>query len=138
MTFKTNTIGFLCLSSLLTACSERPPEPVRADLAQQCIAALDIDGSFQYSTGDAVPVVKPAPGGSQIDANAINVCISEKAAAAGIAAQNTPEGSLPLPTQYPLLDGDVELWSTLTRAQQERALVFLKNGGTIRSSLQGD
>jgi len=45
---------------------------------------------------------------------------------------------LPLPTQYPLLPGDVELWAQMTREEQERALTFLAAGSTIRASLDGD
>lgn len=50
----------------------------------------------------------------------------------------TRDGRLELPTAYPLRPGDAELWATLTRAQQERALAFLQSGSTIRSSLRGD
>lgn len=52
--------------------------------------------------------------------------------------EETADGRLALPTAYPLQPGDAELWATLTRAQQERALAFLRTGGTIRSSLRGD
>lgn len=45
-------------------------------------------------------------------------------------------GPLPLPTGYALLPGDAELWTTLTRAEQERALLFLMDGSTIRASLR--
>lgn len=47
-------------------------------------------------------------------------------------------GKLPLPTSYPLLPGDAELWQTLTRAEQERALLFLQDGSSIRASLRTD
>ncbi|MCV2870121.1 hypothetical protein OEW28_15940 [Defluviimonas sp. WL0002] len=47
-------------------------------------------------------------------------------------------GKLPLPESYPLLPGDAELWATLTREQQERALLFLQDGSTIRASLRSD
>ncbi len=47
-------------------------------------------------------------------------------------------GKLPLPAGYALLPGDKELWPTLTREQQERALLFLKDGSTIRASLRTD
>jgi len=47
-------------------------------------------------------------------------------------------GSLPLPTGYPLMAGDAELWATLTLAQQQRALLFLQDGSTIRASLRTD
>ncbi|PPB82146.1 hypothetical protein LV82_00068 [Albidovulum inexpectatum] len=52
--------------------------------------------------------------------------------------QPAEPGKLPLPTQYPLLPGDAELWATLTREQQERALQFLRDGSTIRASLEVD
>ena len=47
-------------------------------------------------------------------------------------------GKLPLPAEYPLLEGDAELWPTLTLEQQERAIEFLETGSTIRSSLKPD
>jgi hypothetical protein len=47
-------------------------------------------------------------------------------------------GKLALPAGYALLPGDAELWPTLTREQQERALLFLKDGSTIRASLRTD
>lgn len=49
--------------------------------------------------------------------------------------QQALRGNLPLPSQYPLLPGDAELWPTLTLAEQQRALLYLKDGSTIRSSL---
>lgn len=52
------------------------------------------------------------------------------------AAAKVAPGKLPLPTDYPLLPGDAELWPTLTRAEQERALLFLKDGSSIRASLR--
>ncbi|KAE9632696.1 hypothetical protein [Parasedimentitalea maritima] len=57
---------------------------------------------------------------------------SPPAAAAG------PRGKLPLPTQYPLMPGDTQLWAQLSEAQQLRAIQFLQGGSTIRSSLSGD
>lgn len=66
-------------------------------------------------------------------------------AAAAAATASTPTksrkgqaGPLPLPTGYPLLAGDAELWPTLTREQQELALVYLQDGSTIRASLRTD
>jgi hypothetical protein len=50
----------------------------------------------------------------------------------------TVKGKLPLPTGYPLLPGDAELWATLTLEQQRRALLFLQDGSTIRASLRTD
>ena len=48
------------------------------------------------------------------------------------------KGKLPLPTQYPLLPGDEALWPTLTLEQQQRALLYLQDGSTIRASLRTD
>jgi hypothetical protein len=53
-------------------------------------------------------------------------------------AVQTVGGKLPLPTGYPLLPGDAELWATLTLEQQRRALLFLQDGSTIRASLRTD
>lgn len=50
----------------------------------------------------------------------------------------TVPGTLPFPTGYPVMSGDLALWSSLTDAQQRRAILFLQSGSTIRSSLQGD
>ena len=47
-------------------------------------------------------------------------------------------GQLPIPNEYPLLEGDHELWVTLTAEQQARAMLFLQDGSTIQSSLEGD
>ncbi len=47
-------------------------------------------------------------------------------------------GLTPPPSGYPLLPGDEELWYSLTPAQQARALQFLEDGSTIRSSLKAD
>lgn len=47
-------------------------------------------------------------------------------------------GKLPLPAGYAIQPGDAELWPTLSREQQERALLFLKDGSTIRASLRTD
>jgi len=47
-------------------------------------------------------------------------------------------GQLALPTQYPLLPGDIELWDQMTLEEQQRAMKFLANGSTIRASLEDD
>ncbi len=47
-------------------------------------------------------------------------------------------GRLPLPNQFPLMNGDAALWPRMTMDQQRRALQFLQTGSTIQSSLQGD
>lgn len=43
-----------------------------------------------------------------------------------------------LPAGYPLQPGDEYLWASLSPAQKQRALEFLRDGSTIRSSLQTD
>jgi len=43
-----------------------------------------------------------------------------------------------LPTAYPLMPGDAELWRTMNAAERQRALRFLQEGSTIRSSLKPD
>ncbi|MEP0156201.1 hypothetical protein [Pseudophaeobacter sp.] len=42
---------------------------------------------------------------------------------------------VPLPWDFPLMPGDAALWETLTVEEQRRALAFLSDGSTIRSSL---
>ncbi|MDW4549486.1 hypothetical protein R5H32_08995 [Defluviimonas sp. D31] len=54
------------------------------------------------------------------------------------AAPKPARGKLPLPVEYPLLPGDAERWNSLTLAQQQRALLFLKDGSTIGASLRTD
>lgn len=58
--------------------------------------------------------------------------------AANGAATVTRRGTLPVPRQYPLMRDDAALWGNLSMAQQRRAMLFLKSGSTIRSSLLGD
>jgi len=56
------------------------------------------------------------------------------------ASTTTPSvpGTMPFPTGFPVLEGDVALWATLTQEQRRRATLFLQTGSTIQSSLQGD
>jgi len=134
----------------LSACgTSGPPEFVLA-----CQFEVNPPGSYDYPAGVPVPTVKPGPGGTQDGADALNVCIRRKAAEAGVTtvskpapgaeanpkrvAQMTAPGILPLPTQYPLEPGDAALWPTLTLEQQQRAILFLQDGSTIKSSLKGD
>ncbi|MCA0271456.1 MAG: hypothetical protein LCH69_05230 [Proteobacteria bacterium] len=53
-------------------------------------------------------------------------------------SRKTPRGLMALPTGYALMPGDEDLWYSLTLAQQQRALQFLQDGSTIRSSLEPD
>ncbi|HQU68243.1 MAG TPA: hypothetical protein PLI43_08580 [Albidovulum sp.] len=52
--------------------------------------------------------------------------------------KKAPRGLMNLPSGYPMMPGDEDLWYSLTLAQQQRALQFLQDGSTIRSSLEPD
>lgn len=178
------------------------PAAAKTDYAAQCQSEIRPKGYYTYESSAAVPVVKPAQGGTQAEADRINACIRSKAyggqsagmmkpvaessaAPKGVATQSattTPHytktrrgaavlsggagyhgavmeggtgysgtvsdapvkkrkarrGLNSLPSGYPLLPGDEELWLSLTSAQQQRALEFLQDGSTIRSSLMPD
>lgn len=117
----------------------------RGDLAQQCIRQVKpYGGDYHYREGEAVPKVTPGLTGTWPEANAINACIQRKAerqarrqSPAAATRQVASDGKLPLPEGYPLMPGDAALWPSLTLAQQQRAMLFLRNGSTIRSSLEG-
>ncbi len=157
------TLGFASLAALSACATSSGP-----DYALQCMFEVDAPGEYEYAAGVLEPTVFPSRGGTQAGADAINACIVRKANDARIAAttrtgqqvqttasgdrvvrtvtygtppqsqRRTSGGSLPLPTQYPLQPGDEALWPTLTIAQQQRALLFLESGSTIRSSLAED
>lgn len=55
-----------------------------------------------------------------------------------VKTRKAPRGLMNLPSGYPLMPGDEDLWYSLTLAQQQRALQFLQDGSTIRSSLEAD
>lgn len=179
------------------------PVLATTDYAALCQREIRPKGYYTYESRAAVPVVKPAEGGTQAEADQINACIRSKAyggksasamsspiaedspAPRGVAAQSTaatphysktrrgasvlsggsgyhgavleggtgyggtvdqtppkrrkaPKGSMALPSGYPLLPGDEGLWYSLTPAQQQRAIEFLEDGSTIRSSLMPD
>ncbi|CUH87813.1 hypothetical protein PH5382_01742 [Phaeobacter sp. CECT 5382] len=44
----------------------------------------------------------------------------------------------PLLWDYPLMPGVTALWERLAKAAQRRALTYLADGSTIRSSLNGE
>ncbi len=121
-----------------------------------CIRTTDAPGAYVYARKDlganGLPVVRAAEGGSFRGEVLLNACIEARLRPAGGKRVTTANatvkpvkpaptrnvGGLKLPAGYPLLQGDPELWNTLTRAQQQRALAFLKSGSTIASSLLGD
>lgn len=107
-------------------------------------ADLGVTGSYMASPTEREPnghpSIKAGPGGNKRGEILMNGCIAQRVTTAGPQqpAKQRPaaaNGKLPLPTEYALQPGDAELWPTLTRAQQERALAFLRAGSTIRSSL---
>jgi hypothetical protein len=52
--------------------------------------------------------------------------------------KKAPRGLMALPSGYAAMPGDEDLWYSLTLTQQQRALEFLEDGSTIRSSLEAD
>jgi hypothetical protein len=118
------------------------PVPEFDRALQNCKRQTSVPG--QYVVGpkgtNGVPVVLAGQGGTLRGEVLLNTCISQNlgtsVAALPAAPQKVAAGKLPLPTQYPLLPGDAELWASLTREQQDRALVFLADGSTIRGSMR--
>ena len=126
---------------LLTACGAGTATVSDSDL-NACLIETRAPGQYTLSqtefANSGAPAVFPAAGGTQSGAGMIQNCLARKAND-GVKTQDTTNtGGLPLPVSYPLLPGDAELWPTLTRAQQERALAFLADGSTISASLKGD
>ncbi len=105
-----------------------------------CLAEAGITGGYRetFELRGNRQIVRVHPGPTVTDAQAAtaNACI-ERATAAPDGTLDRA-GGLPLPTQYALMPGDAELWPQLTLAQQQRAMRFLDDGSTIRSSLRGD
>ena len=130
----------------LSACVEQNttlrPVPEFDRAFQNCKRQTGAPG--QYVVGpegtNGVPVVLAGTGGTLRGEVLLNACIAQNlgttVATLPAAPQKVAPGKLPLPSQYPLLPGDAELWASLTRAQQERALKFLADGSTIRGSLR--
>ncbi len=137
-------------TAMLSACTTGGPS--RADLQEigrACRAPENIVGTFnmsyQLGANGEQYVIQPGPNVTQAQADRINACIAAGGPQATVAAApaSVPtivetNGTLPLPTEYALQPGDAELWASLTTAQQQRALLFLDSGSTIRSSLTVD
>lgn len=107
--------------------------------------SLSVEWAGSSAFGEGNSKVRLNAGGSVTEefAASINVCADRKLATSESTV--TPErvaravsGKLPLPTEYPLLPGDAELWPSLTLEEQQRAIEFLKSGSSIRSSLLPD
>ncbi|WP_347311262.1 hypothetical protein [Defluviimonas sp. SAOS-178_SWC] len=114
-------------------CSDRVGFNQRAAAAR----ASGVTGNI-HATPEELAAIKACVGDGP-SATAIStpapVPVRAQAPAPVAAAPVAARGNLPLPVQYPLLPGDAELWPTLTVAEQQRALLYLKDGSTIRSSL---
>ena len=148
-------VSFVILPLALAACTDTPPvqDPFKRAF-DDCLRLTEAPGTYLASVDETrpsgSPVIKPGAGGTTRGAVLMEACVESQLLANGPigtvvrAPTATPQpdgrnvGGLPLPTQYPLLPGDAELWPTLTRAQQQRAMQFLANGSTIRSSLKAD
>ncbi len=121
-------------------------EPVKATVAEATAvnACLSGMGEPPITRMTKAGVYTPETGGAIVTAGTgyhgsvlVKVTIAPPpAAAAPVVAPPAKPGKLALPVAYPLLPGDAELWDTLTLAQQQRALLFLKDGSTIRASLR--
>ena len=126
---------------LLTACGAGTATVSESDL-NACLIETRAPGQYTLSqtefANSGAPAVFPGAGGTQTGAGMIQNCLARKANDGVKASNTTNTGGLPLPVNYPLQPGDTELWPTLTRAQQERALAFLADGSTISASLKGD
>ena len=146
---KTITSAVLLVSGLgLAACSELGG--VTTDQKRQaifdCKREMGIGGQSQvsvsYASGSGTEVrILPHDQVTTAKAAAINSCAAKKVATLqqrqGRGLRSLA-GRLSLPTEYPLLEGDEYLWETMTLEQQERAMLFLASGSSIRSSLEPD
>lgn len=125
---------FLLLSAVVVVagCAQRGPKNLSL-----CTKEAGITGQYStvYTIGDGVAVV-PGPNVSPEQARAANACLTRPAS-----QQQSLFGarkSSSVPSEYPLQPGDAALWQSLTAEQQLRALEFLRDGSTIRSSLKPD
>ena len=140
-----NPAASLTLGALfLSACTPPPPPP---DYLALCLGQTRVSGNYTIDAArvrqNGYPAVKVGNDGTAGQAVAVEECIQSRMIAANVApskpkAPPTAAGKLPYPDEYTLQPGDAELWPTLTLAQQQRAIEFLKSGSTIRSSLDGD
>ena len=114
-----------------------------------CLFDTDAPGSYEVREGNlgrnGLPLIYPAEGGTAQGATALNACVETRITRrpARTSAPKAKEvkaapGRLPLPAGYVLTPEEQALWPTLTLAQQQRALEFLRDGSTIQSSLLGD
>jgi hypothetical protein len=129
---------------ILSACSDPAPKP---NFLALCLGQTRVSGDYTIDETrirqNGYPRVTVGNGGTAGQAVALEECIQTRMVAAKVPpnklkAPPTIAGKLPYPGEYVLQPGDAKLWPTLTLAQQQRAIEFLKSGSTIRSSLDGD
>ncbi|MEM0977567.1 MAG: hypothetical protein AAGJ34_08540 [Pseudomonadota bacterium] len=135
---------------LVIACSQ--PFATQQEI-DRCVDFTGVqDSAFRVkqveTTGGVKVTLQDARGMNETQRLAVEECIEDQVNArrSGRAipvdnpsvAPPAEPGKLPLPTEFPLQPGDAEIWPQLTRAEQERAIEFLRNGSTIRQSLKED
>lgn len=137
---------------MLAACTDGQPDAFDQTL-QTCLRSTGAPGAYtanRRETGEnGLPVIRAGAGATIRGEVLMNGCVearmtSTAGASGSVAVVSAPvvkpakgpnKGGLALPSGFALMAGDAELWNSLSRAQQERALQFLKNGSTIRASL---
>ena len=160
---KKGAISLAFLAMGLSACSTSTSsgrfaysEDTQLAAILHCKNALNVPGPYvtltiQYGSSAREVQITPEKGIGRENAKRINVCARDRLLASSPQPASTPElqetvvaragvarGKVPLPSEYPLMPGDEQLWAQMTEAQQQRALQFLSGGSTIRSSLSGD
>lgn len=138
------TMPMLTGLMILAACTTTPPGP---DYLALCLGQTRVSGNYSIDETrvrqNGYPAVRVGNDGTAGQAVALEECIQTRMVADN-APPNKPKapptvaGKQPYPDEYTLQPGDADLWPTLTLAQQQRAIEFLKSGSTIRSSLDGD
>ncbi|MVO15060.1 hypothetical protein [Parasedimentitalea huanghaiensis] len=149
-----------CLAAGIAGCSAPAEQGPAPTTVQECRDDLDAgmqrvrqaSANQSYSGGNAMASSIGAAIGSGISKgiyeSRYNDCLiavgggasytQVQSSRAPVPEANAVSGNFDLPTQYPLMPGDTQLWKQLTAAQQQRAIEFLRGGSTIRSSLSGD
>ncbi|MCP5324092.1 MAG: hypothetical protein H6902_05590 [Rhodobacteraceae bacterium] len=137
--------GLSLRAAKVQAAGNHGPVPATAEEAATINACLERAGAPAIARTVTVAVPTPEREGAGLftegagyrGSSLVEVTIAPAPAAATTYVKPAT-GKLPLPSTFPLLPGDAELWPTLTRAEQERALMFLQDGSTIRASLRTD
>ncbi|WP_162930018.1 hypothetical protein [Pseudophaeobacter sp. EL27] len=151
---KRRLFGVLCLVAGVAGCSAPPEQGRTPTTAQEC--REDYDAAKQRirqagsSGGHPIGVAIGVGISKGVYERRYQECLisvggglsagrsTRPTQSPSVPVQRDRNGRYPLPSQYALMPGDAAIWQQLTAAEQERALLFLKDGSTIRSSLQGD